>query len=268
MSEIVVSDEHGKKVVSRSGQEVAAPESQSSKLIEVISRVAMDPAADLDKMERLLDMQERIMKREAEMFYFSDMASLQAEMPEITETGILKNNSGVIGTYGKYEDIIRAVKPSLQKYGFSIRFENDSNTPGMISVTGYVSHRGGHSECASISLPFDATGSKNSVQSIGSSISYAKRYVLGMLINITTHGEDDDGAAGGAKPQAKSVSSSTSGGKPKSATEKQLVMLRDKIKKTKTEEAAVCSYYGIDKLEALPIGKVNEVLDFLGKKSA
>jgi hypothetical protein len=42
-------------------------------------------------------------------------------------------------------------------------------------------------------LPFDNSGSKNTVQAIGSSVSYGKRYVLCMLLNISTGGEDNDG---------------------------------------------------------------------------
>ncbi|WP_122221652.1 phosphoadenosine phosphosulfate reductase family protein [Pseudomonas syringae group genomosp. 3] len=48
-------------------------------------------------------------------------------------------------------------------------------------------------EATSIVLPVDATGSKNGVQAVASSVSYGKRYTAGLLLNITTTGEDDDG---------------------------------------------------------------------------
>ena len=42
-------------------------------------------------------------------------------------------------------------------------------------------------------MPVDTTGSKNGVQAVASSVSYGKRYTAGLLLNITTTGEDDDG---------------------------------------------------------------------------
>lgn len=56
-----------------------------------------------------------------------------------------------------------------------------------------LSHRAGHREVTSIVLPVDTSGSKNGVQAVASSVSYGKRYTAGLLLNITTTGEDDDG---------------------------------------------------------------------------
>jgi hypothetical protein len=38
----------------------------------------------------------------------------------------------------------------------------------------------------------DASGNKNAVQALGSAISYGKRYTASALLNLTSHGEDDD----------------------------------------------------------------------------
>jgi len=45
----------------------------------------------------------------------------------------------------------------------------------------------------------DTSGSKNGVQAVASSVSYGKRYTAGLLLNITTTGEDDDGNGPAAK---------------------------------------------------------------------
>ncbi|HET9820175.1 MAG TPA: ERF family protein, partial [Rhodanobacteraceae bacterium] len=50
----------------------------------------------------------------------------------------------------------------------------------------------GHREETSITLPADTSGSKNAVQAVASSTSYGKRYTAGALLNLTSHGEDDD----------------------------------------------------------------------------
>ena len=50
-----------------------------------------------------------------------------------------------------------------------------------------------------MTFPSDTSGSggKNffAVQALGSSISYAKRYIMSAMLNITTRGEDDNGFA-------------------------------------------------------------------------
>ena len=62
-------------------------ESQATTMMQIISRAAADPACDLDKMERLLSMKERIDKEENSRQFNSDMASMQIEMPSVAERG-------------------------------------------------------------------------------------------------------------------------------------------------------------------------------------
>ncbi|MBL7230493.1 MAG: ERF family protein, partial [Pseudomonas sp.] len=95
-------------------------------------------------------------------------------------------------TYALWEDINEMIKPVMAKYGFALTFRTPRNERG-IEVEGVLSHRAGHREVTSIVLPVDASGSKNGVQAVASSVSYGKRYTAGLLLNITTTGEDDDG---------------------------------------------------------------------------
>ena len=64
-------------------------------------------------------------------------------------------------------------------------------------MTGVLRHAAGHKEAAELELPADSGGDKNSVQAVGSTMSYGQRYVARMLLNLTSRGEDDDGAAAG-----------------------------------------------------------------------
>src|SRR3546814_13380927 len=56
-----------------------AQTSESSSLLAVISRAASDPNVDLDKMERLLAMQERIVARQAEALFASALSERSEE---------------------------------------------------------------------------------------------------------------------------------------------------------------------------------------------
>ena len=48
-------------------------------------------------------------------------------------------------------------------------------------------------------LPPDVGPGRNALQAMGSTLSYAKRYLAEMLFNIVRENEDDDGQAGGTR---------------------------------------------------------------------
>jgi len=180
------------------GQVVAA-QPEASALIAVISRVATDPNCDLDKMERLLNMQERVMAKQAEQAFNTAMAAMQADIPAIAERKEIKGRTKEgkefsTGKYATLEDIVDVVRPIMHKYGFAVSFRV-GQTQAMITVTGVLMHKDGHREETSMTLAADTSGSKNAVQAIGSSVSYGKRYVLCAMLNIATRGEDDNGYA-------------------------------------------------------------------------
>ena len=175
------------------GQAVSTVQDYAGGLLEVIARAARDPSVDIDNMERLLEMQERVHARNAKQAYDAALAEMQPNLPVISERGrILNNNKQVQSTYAYWEDVNEHIRPILYEYGFALSFKTGRND-GMISVTGVLSHREGHREETTMDLPADNSGNKNAVQSIASSTSYGKRYTAFALLNITTKGEDDDG---------------------------------------------------------------------------
>lgn len=169
----------------------------SGGLLDVIARAARDPSVDIDKMERLIAMQERVQDRQAVVAFNSALADLQPGLPVIGERGGIKDRNGNIqSTYALWEDVNEAIRPLLAEHGFALRFKVERKED-QISVTGILSHREGHSEETTLTLPTDGSGSKNAVQAVGSSTSYGKRYTAFALLNITSTGEDDDGRKGG-----------------------------------------------------------------------
>lgn len=170
----------------------------SGGLLEVIARAARDPNVDIDKMERLLEMQERVHARNSKAAYYQALAEMQPNLPVIDEKGGIKDRNGrVQSTYALWEDVNEAVRPILAANGFALSFKV-RRTESEIITTAILSHRAGHCEETELALPSDASGSKNAVQAIGSSSSYGKRYTAYALLNITSRGQDDNGAFAGA----------------------------------------------------------------------
>ncbi|PDT47294.1 ERF family protein [Sinorhizobium fredii] len=210
--------------------------SESAAIIQVIERAAMNPNVDIDKMERLLQMQERIMERQAKAAYDAAYADMQNDLPEIVERGGIKDRNGnVQSKYALWEDINEAIKPVLAKHGFGISFRTGQHD-GRIVVTGVLSHRDGHREETTMELPTDTSGSKNAVQAVGSSTSYGKRYTAQALLNLTSRGEDDDGQAAGAKV----------------ITAEQRSELQEIIEKIGGDVATFCQWAKVDSLAAVP----------------
>jgi hypothetical protein len=169
-------------------------------VLQVIERAASNPQVDIDKLERLLQMRERMQVMEAKSAYSTALAAMQPELPVIGERGSIKNNSGaVMSRYALWEDIVGIITPILSKHGFALSFRT-GNTDKGVTVTGVLSHADGHSEDTSLTLPMDTSGAKNAVQSVGSSTSYGKRYTASALLNLRTGERDDDGKAGGSQP--------------------------------------------------------------------
>ena len=156
--------------------------------MQVIERVATSPEADVEKLERMMAMHERVQDRSAKQAFTADLATMQTDLPRIAERGEGHNKA----KYALLEDINDALRPILHRHGFAVTFRI-KHEEKVMWITTVLSHREGHSEETSIPLALDTSGSKNAVQAVGSTISYGKRYGICALLNIST-GDDVDGA--------------------------------------------------------------------------
>ncbi len=167
--------------------------------LAVISNAASDPNVDPAKMMALLDVQERMMTKQAEIEYTIAFNAMQKELSEIRikKNGAIEVNGNVRSKYATYEDISKVVSPLFSKYGFSISFSN-VDAGGKFMIKGVLAHEKGHSTNTIVPMAIENNPKvMNSQQSIGSAISYAQRYILKMLLNLVFEGEDDDGAKSG-----------------------------------------------------------------------
>ena len=137
-------------------------QSEVAAIIQVIERAAMNPNVDIDKMERLLQMQERVIERNAKAAFNAAFARMQPDLPAIEKNG--KSNNGA---YGLWEDIQGGIQPVLAKHGFALSFKTKVEQDA-ITVTAILHHEEGHDDSTDLKLPTDKSGSKNAVQAVGS----------------------------------------------------------------------------------------------------
>ena len=171
-------------------------------IVAVIERAAMNPDVDIEKMERLLVMQERIMARNAETAFNGAMSSAQAEMRPVATDA---SNPQTRSRYASYSALDKAMRPIYTRHGFALSFDTGDGAPAdWVRVVCYVSHRDGHSKAYHADMPADGKGAKGGdvmtkTHAAGSAMSYGMRYLLKMIFNVAVGEDDDDGNAAGSQ---------------------------------------------------------------------
>lgn len=156
-------------------------------VLQMIERVALDPNSDVAKLEKMIELQERVMSRQAKEQFDSAMLNFQIEK------GVIEKASTANRTkYAKLEHIQAVVDPVLRKFGLFVRWNTQTTDSGKIRVTCICTHIGGHSETSSMDVNPDKSGSKNEIQADGSAITYAQRYTMKSLLGLVI-AEDNDG---------------------------------------------------------------------------
>jgi hypothetical protein len=147
----------------------------------------------VEALKELFTLRQEITQEIAKKEFFENLRRVQEEIPPIERKRVVRNRDGSLRyRYATYEDILRAVKPVLTKYGFSFSFKSRV-ADKQLTVWCELTHEGGHTESTEVTLPILETGnSMNPVQGIGALLSYAKRYSLSLLLGLGTE-EDIDG---------------------------------------------------------------------------
>jgi hypothetical protein len=148
-------------------------------LLAVIERAARDPNVDIDKMERLIAVHERVHTRNAEAEFNTAMADAQAEMRPVAADA---SNPQTKSRYASYAQLDRAIRPIYTNHGFSLSFdEGECDKPDHVRVLCYVAHKGGFSRTYKRDMPADGKGAKGGdvmtkTHAVGAAGSYGSRY--------------------------------------------------------------------------------------------
>lgn len=156
---------------------------------------AIETGASLETIEKFMELKERHEKREAEKAFHKAFAKFKKSLPTIKKKKtvlITPKNGGKAYSYNyaPLGDIDEQVREPLANCGLSVSY--DQNHGEYIEVTCIVTHFMGHSKRVSMKAKTDESGSKNSIQGIGSTVTYLQRYTLTSVLGITTADEDMD----------------------------------------------------------------------------
>lgn len=190
------------EVVAKQGQAIV-PESDNATMMTLISRAASDPNIDIEKMERLFAMKERMDAKDAEAAFNAALSRVQQKMGRVAAD---KQNKQTNSMYATYAALDRELRPLYTDEGFSLSFGTEDAPEGTVGMVCYVSHAAGHTRTYHAQVPSDGKGAKGGdvmtkTHAFGSGASYGMRYLLKMIFNVAIGEDDDDGnAAGNADP--------------------------------------------------------------------
>jgi len=159
---------------------------------------ALRQGASLEQIEKMMGLQERYEANEARKAYTDDMALAKRNPPTIskdkfvsfqTQKGVTEYNHATLG------NVVRNIIAWLAENHFSHAWRTEHIEGGRVAVTCTLTHARGHSESVTLEAGKDESGGKNSIQALGSAITYLQRYTLLAITGLATEEQDDDGAS-------------------------------------------------------------------------
>lgn len=168
--------------------------SDQSHLMNLIAKMASDPAADVPKLERLIKLRNDEIAAQAKRDFDADFVVMKPKLPRVIK---LHDNAQTKSKYAKHEDVNQAVDPILAQYGFGTSSNIINQTDTHITMRTDLLHKGGHSESLTLTMPIDDKGMNGTVNKtqphgISSTIMYLRRVSKCALLDIST-GDDNDG---------------------------------------------------------------------------
>ena len=222
--------------------------------ISIVEKVATDPSVDVDKMKAILDMQERVMERQAEQAYAHALNAVQADLPTVQRKSY---NAQTQSYYAELDALYKALIPVYTAQGFSLSFgEDDSPKEDHIRITVEVSHVDGCTKQRHVDLPIDNKGiagkkNKTDLHGTASTFQYGRRYLTLMVFNIATT-LDDDGNQGDVAL----------------VTESQVNDLQQLAVEVKADIPKLLKHYKINALDEMPAAAYKQAMKALERKRA
>lgn len=238
-----MADASGTEIVQATAVEAPAPLISMTPM-DLLAR-AVERGADLAMVEKLMDLAERSERNQARKAFDAAVAEAKAKIKPV-----VRNRTGNNQT--KYADLAayaKEVDPILAQFGLSYRYS--SRQDDRIHITCILSHRDGHNEETTLSSAPDGSGSKNSIQAIGSAVEYLKRYTLTLALGLSSELADDDGR-------------SADGDEPVSA--EQLQEIRAKLETSGADIEAFCRYLRVEALPDIRKGQYPAALAAIAQK--
>lgn len=151
---------------------------------------AVERGADVAMIEKLMELQERNERNIGRRAFDQALAAAKAEFGPIMKSGKVSHGQGKTAfEHETLADIENAIAAPMARYGLHYRFRTHQGD--RITVTCVIAHKDGHSEEISLAGSPDTSGAKNSIQAVGSTVTYLQRYTLKAALGLAAAADDD-----------------------------------------------------------------------------
>jgi len=180
-----------KKTTEKSTAVVKQPELSESALLV---RMAIDKDLDPEKLDKILDMHERMKASQNKERFEQAFSEMKGELPIITKSMDAKNDDGsTMYSFAPLEELQEKCDPILSKYGFAYYWEESFiEATNCKRVIFYLSAHG-HTRSNYFDVPdIQGTRRNNPIQVAGMKSSYGRRYTFQSGVGMIIKGEDND----------------------------------------------------------------------------
>lgn len=201
---------------------------------------AVQQGMPIETLRELMKLKKEWEADEARKSFVEAMAAFKANPPEIVKDKHVEytNSKNQVTAYdhATLGGLCAAIIKGLAEHSISHRWET-AQQENRIKVTCVLTHAAGHSESVSLHSEADNSGGKNSIQAIGSAVTYLQRYTLLAATGLAALDQDDDGK--GSEPV-------------EYISEKQLTDLKALGEEVKADKDKFLAYLGVDALAKIP----------------
>jgi hypothetical protein len=199
---------------------------------------AIERGTPVEQLEKLVDLADRMERRQAERDFAVAMAAFQAECPSIKKGSrakvATKGGGSYSYTYAELDDIARVVNPILARHGLSYSWDSTVDRD-ILTCLCTVRHLNGHSVTSRFTLPVENPSAMNPQQKVGAALTFAERRSLSAVLGLTTTNDDTD-----ANPVD-----------PTPINEDQVTELEDLIRETDSNRQRFLDYMGVESMAAI-----------------
>ena len=216
---------------------------------------------DTGKLKELMDLQERILDREASAAFALSFNKVQAEMRPVVRAA---KNTHTASMYAKAEHVKQMLDPILTRHGFSYSVSTEQS--GLENHTRFVlllRHTGGHSERHYMDAPIDNVGIKGSptktrLHGMASSYTACERHLLCKVFGVQLVDDDDGNRAAGVGNSVELITADQAAN---------LDAMLDEVGGNRNKFFSFLQQrIGVSKIADIPANRFNEIVNLLEAK--
>lgn len=230
---------------------INSPVSEDSRvLMLIVQKMSDDPDFDIDKVKAMIDIKRGLDADNARKAFNLAVAEFKRNPPVVIRDMLNKQYGS---TYASIASVVNTTNAALAPHGLSASWEIVEQTKDGMRLACVLEHSAGHSKRVELWGPMDASGSKNPLQQVKSTMTYLKIATFEAVTGIASReGNQDDDGNGAATVEY--------------VSDEQLVKLREWLEATGADEAKFLKYLKVDSLSKLPAKSYQTAVNALRAK--